>query len=677
MANDTVVSVDDLLEAGNRALDAGNYAAALDHWTRALEVDPGNTRAEGLVAELQSLIQDKQVAAMTPMSGEFVVVVDDDIELEMDVADAVPAEPGGRIARGALDRLQRVLIEHEAQGAALADQVGMLEKQLLEARTRLRDHEAIQRQRDRQLAELEHASEEQRAAHAALRQDNAAAQATHAAALEEQAAAHTAALEGQTAAHAAALEGQTAAHAAALEGQTAAHAAALEAQAAAHTAALEAQAAAHTATLAEQQAELDRVQGQLQDAELERAAAVAEVEGLTDELAEMRNALTSEHAEVEELRASVSRLTTELNTSQAALAASQASLTTASAQATAAGEAVATRDARIRSLETDTEVLRTERNEARDAVAAHEVAADELRSALDDATSRADRLEERVSDLSQEIAELRRELTASGTSRPTAAQRPSLSPVLERAPAPTPVETRAITGTYESVANAIEPSANPGDVEQDDAFIALGDSGLELAGYDVSDDTDDDIELDDAALDALLADDVDGVPGFGDAASSSSPPPAPPGVASAQHTMIGHGINLSELGELPSVTTSRAASGASTPVEAVHALVVEPEHTADPTPTQSSAAHHLFDTSLSAMERLSWVLDEAPQLSTTELGPGQEIDSQAAFVLQMIDEGGVTFADVIDMVGLPVEEAAAILIDLLTRKILTTASLDA
>ena len=655
MANDTVVSVDDLLEAGNRALDAGNYAAALDHWTRALEVDPGNTRAEGLVAELQSLIQDKQVAAMTPMSGEFVVVVDDDIELEMDVADAVPAEPGGRIARGALDRLQRVLIEHEAQGAALADQVGMLEKQLLEARTRLRDHEAIQRQRDRQLAELEHASEEQRAAHAALRQDNAAAQATHAAALEEQAAAHTAALEGQTAAHTAALEEQ----------------------AAAHTAALEAQAAAHTATLAEQQAELDRVQGQLQDAELERAAAVAEVEGLTDELAEMRNALTSEHAEVEELRASVSRLTTELNTSQAALAASQASLTTASAQATAAGEAVATRDARIRSLETDTEVLRTERNEARDAVAAHEVAADELRSALDDATSRADRLEERVSDLSQEIAELRRELTASGTSRPTAAQRPSLSPVLERAPAPTPVETRAITGTYESVANAIEPSANPGDVEQDDAFIALGDSGLELAGYDVSDDTDDDIELDDAALDALLADDVDGVPGFGDAASSSSPPPAPPGVASAQHTMIGHGINLSELGELPSVTTSRAASGASTPVEAVHALVVEPEHTADPTPTQSSAAHHLFDTSLSAMERLSWVLDEAPQLSTTELGPGQEIDSQAAFVLQMIDEGGVTFADVIDMVGLPAEEAAAILIDLLTRKILTTASLDA
>ena len=408
--------------------------------------------------------------------------------------------------------------------------------------------------------------------------------------------------------------------------------------------------------LATQKAELDRVQGQLQDAELERAAAVAEVEGLSDELAEMRNALTSEHAEVEELRASVSRLTTELNTSQAALAASQASLTTASAQATAAGEAVATRDARIRSLETDTEVLRTER---------------------DDATSRADRLEERVSDLSQEIAELRRELTASGTSRPTAAQRPSLSPVLERAPAPTPVETRAITGTYESVANAMEPSANPGDVEQDDAFIALGDSGLELAGYDVSDDTDDDIELDDAALDALLADDVDGAPGFGDAASSSPPPPAPPGAASEQHTMIGHGINLSELGELPSVTTSRAASGASTPVEAVHALVVEPEHTADPTPTQSSAAHHLSDTSLSAMERLSWVLDEAPELSTTELGPGQEIDSQAAFVLQMIDEGGVTFADVIDMVGLPAEEAAAILIDLLTRKILTTASLDA
>ena len=448
------------------------------------------------------------------------------------------------------------------------------------------------------------------------------------------------------------------------------------------------------------------MQAQLQDAELERAAAVAEVEGLSDELAEMRNALASEHAEVEELRETKQRLASELDAASTQQREAEAQLAPMTARATAAEEAVVTRDARIRSLEQDVESLRSERDaavaigEAKEAAhaslesanaelaAAHaslesanaELAAANtaLQSALDEAVGRADALDERVGELSQEIASLQRELTASGPSRPTAAQRPSLSPVLERAPAPTPLETRAITGTYESVSDTIEAPANPGDVEQEETFLELGDSGLELAGFDsgddTDDDTDDDIELDDAALDALLAeDDI----ALDEDAGAASPPPAPPGPAAAQHTMIGHGLNLDELGELPSPPTPRDHSGASTPVEAPHAVMSDHEAQPEPTPTRSGAAHHLFDTSLSAMERLSWVLDEAPVLSTTELGPGQEIDSQAAFVLQLIDEGGVTFADVIDMVGLPAEDAAGILVDLLTRKILTTASLDA
>ena len=107
MADQTQASVDELLEAGNRALDAGNYAVALDHWTQVLSIDPQNRRAARLVEELEALIRDKQVATMTPMSGEFVVVVDDEDE-------AIEASGDGmKIARGAWERLQRLLETHE------------------------------------------------------------------------------------------------------------------------------------------------------------------------------------------------------------------------------------------------------------------------------------------------------------------------------------------------------------------------------------------------------------------------------------------------------------------------------------------------------------------------------------------------------------------------------------
>jgi hypothetical protein len=67
-------------------------------------------------------------------------------------------------------------------------------------------------------------------------------------------------------------------------------------------------------------------------------------------------------------------------------------------------------------------------------------------------------------------------------------------------------------------------------------------------------------------------------------------------------------------------------------------------------------------------------VDETPSLSAKQFDPHQDISSQAAFVLQVVD-GNVSLADIIDIVGLPTEETSEILVDLLVRNIITTPSL--
>lgn len=186
--------VEALLEAGLQALDAGNYADALDHWNEVLSVDAENSRARRLVEELEALIRDRSSASLTPMSGEFVVVVDDEdedgFEVEFDAEEGV-----NTIARGALERMRRLIESHEAEQRRLHEQVAALESELVATQRTLqdrdreliaardkaialeeernlrsseqRDLDRVQRQRDRQIAEFEQQVEELRSAHAA------------------------------------------------------------------------------------------------------------------------------------------------------------------------------------------------------------------------------------------------------------------------------------------------------------------------------------------------------------------------------------------------------------------------------------------------------------------------------------------------------------------------------
>ena len=87
-----------------------------------------------------------------------------------------------------------------------------------------------------------------------------------------------------------------------------------------------------------------------------------------------------------------------------------------------------------------------------------------------------------------------------------------------------------------------------------------------------------------------------------------------------------------------------------------------------------SAAAHLFDESLSTMERIAWVVDEVPRRTDADLA-SSGIGSQAAFVLQMVD-GATSFEDIIDIVGLPAVETQRLLLELLQKRVITTPSLD-
>ncbi len=94
----------------------------------------------------------------------------------------------------------------------------------------------------------------------------------------------------------------------------------------------------------------------------------------------------------------------------------------------------------------------------------------------------------------------------------------------------------------------------------------------------------------------------------------------------------------------------------------------------DAASAENSPATRLRDASLAYTDRLSWLVDETPSLSAKQFDPHQDISSQAAFVLQVVD-GNVSLADIIDIVGLPTEETSEILVDLLVRNIITTPSL--
>ena len=91
------------------------------------------------------------------------------------------------------------------------------------------------------------------------------------------------------------------------------------------------------------------------------------------------------------------------------------------------------------------------------------------------------------------------------------------------------------------------------------------------------------------------------------------------------------------------------------------------------TPFDSSAVTRLKDEGLSPSDRLSWLIDEQPYVANTASVP--DLSARAAFVLQNID-GSVSFADLIDIVGLPEVETYSILLDLWERGVITSPSLE-
>ncbi len=89
----------------------------------------------------------------------------------------------------------------------------------------------------------------------------------------------------------------------------------------------------------------------------------------------------------------------------------------------------------------------------------------------------------------------------------------------------------------------------------------------------------------------------------------------------------------------------------------------------------SSPRARMADDALAPTDRLAWILDEIPTLTSDALGDLANIGAREAFVAQNVD-GNVSFADILDIVSLPSDETAAILVDLVNRGLVTSPSLD-
>lgn len=843
MAQNVSESADSLLEAGLRALDAGDYSQALESWNLVLEADPGNSRAADLVEQLSELIRDNEVGQLTPMSGEFVIVVDE----QLDAASSTPL-PGTTgqapqtIARGALERLQRLLDTHEERNVELNNQIATLDADLLNAREELqtsersllsarerslhlekdttgfaakrRDQERVANQRARQLAELEHLVEELRAQ---------------------------------------------------------------SKQAEAEIGALKQRITSTEANLQLAASEAASATGKLDDASQAQDAALFEVEQLRDELIELRHALASEQASVEELREGHGTLSKELVASAAQanaadesarenatklqaerdkaindleragaeLIASKSDLDTARTErrslqqrldagttALAASHATAVKlesalDALTVKTTTETSDLRAELatnaeekvvlSRLVDELERAQPAGAELSAALDEAIRRAEAAEElaamhddranagetRVHELSQEIAQLSRRLSEvdDGEAQFTTGSHRVAS---KRSTQHTPLESRAVTNSYDSVEEAVAeaeafadangedvaatssgipddtqpgfddeiseldsvvgPSekASPGPVVGsgtlighvgDDLFgVELGirsatpaggvdDQISELTRYNTTSTGSDDLDQDtdsgthtSAGLrisvdDDLVIDDDAELVDFEVTGGHASAEAIEFSITSdetvAEEEVSFHVTNTEPVGgeDVESAITENEAAldeeeeimfdledDINVEMEVSEEDIGESVEASDDVDedvdfdlhddefsdtegalsaiagdtdavsqrlrdTQPSGAHalHLLDESLTPHERLSWVIDETPRRMEADFGPGQEIDSQAAFVLQLID-GTVTFADVIDIVGLPQEDTSRILVDLLRRRIISTPS---
>jgi chromosome segregation ATPase len=157
-----------LLEAGLRALDAGDLHAALDKWNSVLRIDPQNERAARLVRDLEGIVYDHaQTQHGTPAGGTPQVVVDvappalprvitPGGDPKVSASGELRPASGTSIARQTVDRLQRIIDDSQTEGQRLAlelqstkrelmaraDDLSRRERELLEIRDLLSQREA-------------------------------------------------------------------------------------------------------------------------------------------------------------------------------------------------------------------------------------------------------------------------------------------------------------------------------------------------------------------------------------------------------------------------------------------------------------------------------------------------------------------------------------------------------
>lgn len=784
-------SVESLLEQGLTALDAGKFEEALTSWNKVLELDPGNVRAARLVQELRALIRDGESTNLTPASGEFVVVVDDDApEL------AAAEKSSSLIARGALDRLrqfaesaseraeelERQLAERGDETLQLKSALGAKDKEVIEAReaslvlerrvttleNERRDLERFKRQRERQASELELSLAEAKAAERKLAEDlKIASQARdelneHLATREADLASMQSALQAETEA---AKEARAAAAEAADELETLRAAVeslrseqataatqleereqTLEAQrdeittlsnaVAEHEDAIEALDAQLASVTAERDAHAETIAGLRANLEaLEQAAAesASEVERVAEQLAaaahEAEEKITAAHDALAESQAARNAMRTEMATVvtdldnirtsasefEARIAALEASL---EAEREARAQAEAARDALSTSQK---DVERTMEEQQAAATEAHEVAEAavvELEAARDELVAS----EERAAALEAELKAARdaaagvKELTAKLAARDQAVSvlQAAVSDRDQALAAAADGDTEAVARAQ---AEAAEASALARELNEKVAVLeerlANRDADAAQSVKDEAERTRDadakmlaqqreidamrirlsaaegrarDMEAENAELQAIVAA-MQSSPVIEMSVSDSYP--------SARSTTTPHGhipvavtndsgaskvvrpppvpagpANTLSLGETHRVEGSPSATMERDP-ESIE-LEIDDFEDVSATPAKSSALARLTDEKLTPTERLSWLIDEAPYVSNTATAP--DLSAQAAFVLQNID-GNVSFADLIDIVGLPADETAGILVELLTRGIVTSPAL--
>ncbi len=131
MANaSTTERIQELLEEGLRALDAGELESAITAWNGVLALDPEHERAARLVADLEALLGQQERAR--ELTGEVLVITEEDEDDEAP-ASGVPSV----VSRRGLARMQSLVEKLGEENRALNQTLSARYAEVLELRTQL------------------------------------------------------------------------------------------------------------------------------------------------------------------------------------------------------------------------------------------------------------------------------------------------------------------------------------------------------------------------------------------------------------------------------------------------------------------------------------------------------------------------------------------------------------